>query len=63
MSKKQLDTKNFKSVEIDLSEKDFIKIATKAHEKDITFNAMCNIILEDAISMLEQELKEKKKNE
>lgn len=34
-------------IEIDLPDEDFMTIALMAHERDITFNKMCEIILKD----------------
>lgn len=36
-------------IEIDLPDEDFMRIALMAHERDITFNKMCEIILMDYI--------------
>ena len=38
-------TKMFETVEIDLSDEEFLIIAKRAHEKDITFNQMVAEIL------------------
>ena len=45
---------DWESVEIELEETEFNRIATLAHEKDITFNEMCNIILAEAIEKYEE---------
>jgi hypothetical protein len=42
------------SVELELSDEDFLYIAKKAHREDITFNEMCVKILEEAIERLEE---------
>ena len=47
-------------IEIEITEKDFLMIATMAHERDITFNDMCNIILEKEIN--EFKTKDEKKS-
>jgi len=39
--------KNDKKIKIDLTDQQFLRIAKKAHELDITFNQLCNKILED----------------
>ena len=41
------------AVDIELSDDDFTMIALKAHERDITFNKMINIILKDGIKQVE----------
>ena len=42
------------TVDIDLSEEQFTKIAEMAHEQDITFNDMCNQILREQLSKLKE---------
>jgi hypothetical protein len=37
-------------IEVDISDEDFLYIAKQAHERDITFNDMINIILSEQIS-------------
>lgn len=46
--------KEYEEVEIELSDKEIVAIALEAHKRDITFNRMCNIILEEAIEELEK---------
>lgn len=41
------------AVDIELSDDDFIGVALQAHERDITFNKMINIILKDGIKQAE----------
>lgn len=41
--------KTTKTVEIELTDEEFLKIAKMAHKKDITFNSMCNLILEEQL--------------
>ena len=41
------------AVDIELLDDDFTMIALKAHERDITFNKMINIILKDGIKQVE----------
>ena len=41
------------AVDIELSDEDFTRIALEAHERDITFNKMVNIILKDGINQAE----------
>ena len=41
------------AVDIELSDNDFRKVALQAHERDITFNKMINIILKDGIKQAE----------
>ena len=41
------------AVDIELSDDDFRGVALQAHERDITFNKMINIILKDGIKQAE----------
>ena len=41
------------AVDIELSDEDFMGVALQAHERDITFNKMINIILKDSIKQTE----------
>ena len=41
------------AVDIELPDDDFMRIAREAHERDITFNKMVNIILKDGIDQVE----------
>ena len=41
------------AVDIELPDDDFMRIAREAHERDITFNKMVNIILKDGINQAE----------
>lgn len=43
------------AVDIELSDDDFMGVALQAHERDITFNEMINIILKDGIRHAEHE--------
>ena len=43
------DEKPLTAVNIELRDEDFTMIALEAHERDITFNKMINIILKDGI--------------
>ena len=47
------DEKPFTAVDIELPDDDFMRIAREAHERDITFNKMINIILKDGINQAE----------
>ena len=47
------DEKPFTAVDIELPDDDFMRIAREAHERDITFNKMVNIILKDGINQAE----------
>lgn len=40
---------NRKEIEIELTDEEFLKIAMLAHEKDITFNKMVEIMLDEFI--------------
>ena len=42
-------------VEIDITDETFLKLAKMAHEKDITFNQLCNEILREQIEQLEKD--------
>ena len=41
------------AVDIEIEDEDFMKIAREAHDRDITFNKMVNIILRDGIKHAE----------
>ncbi len=43
------DEEPWESINIELKDEDFIRIAREAHIRDITFNKMVNIILKDGI--------------
>ena len=43
----------WEAVDIELKDKDFMKIAREAHKRDITINKMINIILKDGIKNAE----------
>ena len=43
----------YTAVDIELPDDDFMRIAREAHERDITFNKMVNIILKDGINQAE----------
>lgn len=45
-------------VEIDLSDEDFLVLAKMAHEKNITFNQMCILALEEMIAYYGRKEKE-----
>jgi len=47
------DKEKSEEVLIDLSNSDFLKLAMMAHEKDITFNQLCNDILNEYIESTE----------
>ena len=47
------DETPYTAVDIELPDDDFIRIAREAHERDITFNKMVNIILKDGIDQVE----------
>lgn len=42
-------------IEIDLTDEEFLQLARMAHERDITFNQMVELILSEAIEKLKQE--------
>ena len=42
-----------RSIEIDLDHKDLLKLALAAHDRDITLNKMCGIVLKDSLKNLE----------
>lgn len=43
----------FEEVEIELEDEAFMALAKMAHEKDITFNELCNIVIKEKIEELE----------
>ena len=47
------DEKPFTAVDIELSDDDFRRVALQAHERDITFNSMVEIILKDGLGKAE----------
>ena len=47
------DEKPFTAVDIELPDDEFMRIAREAHERDITFNKMVNILLKDGINQAE----------
>jgi len=47
------DEEPWVAVDIELPDEDFTAIARQAHERDITFNKMVNIILKDGIKSAE----------
>ncbi|MCK9428890.1 MAG: hypothetical protein M0R17_02620 [Candidatus Omnitrophica bacterium] len=49
------EDENKKSIEIELSDEDFIFLATKAHEEDITLNQMVNNILSEQLDKLKED--------
>lgn len=42
-------------IEIDLTDEEFLQLARMAHERDITFNQMVELILSEAIEKLKKE--------
>lgn len=47
-------------IEIDIDDREFLYVAEEAHRRDITFNEMMNLIIEQAIADAEQQEKEHK---
>lgn len=45
----------FEEVEVDITDETFLKIAKQAHDRNITFNEMCEIMLNDYINELEKD--------
>jgi hypothetical protein len=45
---------NMETVEVDLTDEEFLHIAKLAHEQDITFNQMVSKILEEHIEQLKR---------
>lgn len=43
---------NREDIEVELSDHEFMQIAKMAHERDITFNQMVGIILQEQIELL-----------
>lgn len=64
MKKTKENGKNVKEktklVKVDLDYITIAKIALWAHEKDITFNEMCNLILKEEMEKLEKGVKHDK---
>jgi predicted DNA-binding ribbon-helix-helix protein len=53
-----METDNRKgSIEVDLEDEEFLKIAKMAHERDITINQMVEIIFQAALDHYEGEQK------
>jgi hypothetical protein len=42
------------TIQIDLSDEEFLYVAKRAHERDITFNAMLEEIIKNYMNSLEQ---------
>ena len=47
------DETPYTAVDIELSDDDFKRVALQAHERDITFNKMIELILKDVINQAE----------
>jgi len=47
------DETPYTAVDIELSDNDFKRVALQAHERDITFNSMVEIILKDGLGKAE----------
>jgi hypothetical protein len=47
--------KKSKEIELELDDATFLNIAKQAHKEDITFNKMCNKLLEQYIKELSNE--------
>ena len=47
------DETPYTAVDIELSDDDFRRVALQAHERDITFNSMVEIILKDGLGKAE----------
>jgi len=45
---------NMETVEVDLTDEEFLHIAKRAHEQDITFNQMVSKILEEHLEELKR---------
>jgi predicted DNA-binding ribbon-helix-helix protein len=50
---------NMETVEVDLTDEEFLHIAKLAHERDITFNQMVAKILQEEIDRLQKEENDK----
>ena len=48
-------TTGFEEVEIELTDQEFLTLAKMAHDKDITFNQLCNQVLREHIDKLDNE--------
>lgn len=58
--KTHVPSKKFEKVTVDLTDEEFLVISKMAHDKDITFNQMCNDIINNAMRELEKLTKEEK---
>jgi len=54
-----MSEKKYEMVEVEFSDQVFLELARMAHERDITFNELCNDILREQIEKIEAEAKEK----
>lgn len=54
-------TEKMVEMEIDIDDREFLYVAKLAHERDITFNEMMNLIIEQAIADAEQQERETNK--
>ena len=50
-----------RSVEIDLDHKDLLKLALAAHDRNITLNKMCGIVIKDSLKDLNYRFEHKSK--
>jgi hypothetical protein len=50
----------YKEIEVDIPDELFLKIAKRAHERNITFNKMANILIKEHIDELRRNKKDSK---
>lgn len=48
-------TEKMVDMEIEISDEQFLSVAKMAHERDITFNEMINIIMKEYVEKLDSE--------
>lgn len=49
-------SENIESIEIDISDEEFLTLAKMAHEKDITLNKLFQLIIEEEIKRIDNSL-------
>lgn len=54
--------KGYTTIQIELSDSEFLQLAKLAHEQNITFNKLCQNILKEYIKKYDHDEKQKRKN-
>lgn len=49
-------SENIESIEIDISDEEFLTLAKMAHEKDITLNKLFQLIIDEEIKRIDNSL-------